>query len=291
VSRLAQGIAHPGRIAGLHFFNPVHKMHLVEVIRGQTTDDDTIATLVELVRRVGKVPIVVADSPGFLVNRILFPYLDEAVRLVSEGVSGEFVDKEAVRFGMPMGPLELLDQVGIDVAADVAGTLGTIRNDPGPTPERLAAMAKEGSAGLKSGRGFYTYENGKRGKPTHWAIPSSRQAVPHSDADATGLTAIQRRLIYPMINEAAKCLDGVVNEAWAVDLGMVLGTGFAPFRGGPLHVADGIGIPLFMSGLEELSRASGNRYEPFPLLKKMAAEQRTFFAVKAEKPLAPVTVG
>src|SRR5439155_19069616 len=127
VTRLGEGIANPGRVGGLHFFNPVHRMHLVEVVRGRATDDDTIATLVELVRKLGKVPVVVADSPGFLVNRILFPYLDEAVRLVCEGVPGETVDREAVRFGMPMGPLELLDQVGIDVAADVAGSLGKMR--------------------------------------------------------------------------------------------------------------------------------------------------------------------
>ncbi|HEV3386939.1 MAG TPA: 3-hydroxyacyl-CoA dehydrogenase NAD-binding domain-containing protein [Gemmata sp.] len=291
VSRLAQGIANPGRVAGLHFFNPVHKMHLVEVIRGQATDDDSVATLVDLVRKLGKVPIVVADSPGFLVNRILFPYLDEAVRLVMEGVSGEEVDREAVRFGMPMGPLELLDQVGIDVATDVAGTLGKLRNETGPTPERLASMAKEGSTGQKSGRGFYTYEGGKRGNPTHWATPSAVKQLPASPVDACGMTVIQTRLIYPMINEAVKCLDGVVNEAWAVDLGMVLGTGFAPFRGGPLHVADAIGLPLLVNKLEDLARSSGSRYEPCPLLKTMAAEQRTFFPTRSEKPVAAAVAG
>jgi 3-hydroxyacyl-CoA dehydrogenase/enoyl-CoA hydratase/3-hydroxybutyryl-CoA epimerase len=288
VSRLSEGIANPGRVAGLHFFNPVHKMHLVEVIRGQATDDDTIATLTELVRRLGKVPIVVADSPGFLVNRILFPYLDEAVRLVTEGVPGEVVDREAVRFGMPMGPLELLDQVGIDVAADVAGTLGKMRTEAGPTPERLASMAREGSTGLKSGRGFYLYTGGKRGKSTHWATPTTIKTLPVDSADASGLTEIQRRLVYPMINEAAKCLDGVVHEPWAVDLGMVMGTGFAPFRGGPLHVADAINLPLLVSGLEELSRAVGNRYEPCPLLKTMAAEHRMFFAARSERSMAGV---
>jgi 3-hydroxyacyl-CoA dehydrogenase/enoyl-CoA hydratase/3-hydroxybutyryl-CoA epimerase len=291
ISRLAQGIAMPGRIAGLHFFNPVHKMNLVEVIRGQATDDDTIATLAELVRRLGKVPIAVADSPGFLVNRILFPYMDEAVRLVVEGVPGEAVDREAVRFGMPMGPLELLDQVGIDVAADVATTLGKMRSEPGPTPERLSAMAKEGSTGQKSGHGFYTYEAGKRGKPTHWATPTAAQTTPSSGADATGLTLIQRRLIYPMINEAAKCLDGVVREAWAVDLGMVLGTGFAPFRGGPLHVADAIGVPLVVNGMEELARSAGSRYEPCAILKTMAAEHKMFFDSRSEKSLAAAAAG
>jgi 3-hydroxyacyl-CoA dehydrogenase/enoyl-CoA hydratase/3-hydroxybutyryl-CoA epimerase len=282
VSRLAQGIANPGRVAGLHFFNPVHKMQLVEVIRGQTTDDDAIATLVELVRKLGKVPIVAADSPGFLVNRILFPYLDEAVRL-SEDTPTEVVDREAVRFGLPMGPLELLDQIGIDVAADVALTIGKMRGETGPTPERLSSMAKEGSTGQKSGRGFYLYKNGKKGKSTHWLPTAPSIPLP---TDAAGLTAIQRLLIYPMINEAAKCLDGVVSEAWAVDLGMVLGTGFAPFRGGPLHVADAIGLPSLVSGLEELSKTYGSRFEPCPLLKTMAIEHRTFFATRSERPMA-----
>lgn len=288
VTRLSEGITNPNRVAGLHFFNPVHKMHLVEVIRGRTTDDDTVATLVDLVRRLGKVPIVVADSPGFLVNRILFPYLDEAVRLVLEGVPGEAVDREAVKFGMPMGPLELLDQVGIDVAADVAGTLGKMRNDPGPTPERLASMAREGSTGQKAGRGFYLYSKGRRSKPSDWAAPATIRPLPPEHVDASGMNEIQRRLIYPMINEAAKCLDGVITEPWAVDLAMVLGTGFAPFRGGPLHVADAITLPLLLNGLEELSRTAGNRYDPCPLLKLMAAERRMFFSTRSERSLAGV---
>jgi 3-hydroxyacyl-CoA dehydrogenase/enoyl-CoA hydratase/3-hydroxybutyryl-CoA epimerase len=291
VSRLAEGISNPGRVAGLHFFNPVHKMHLVEVIRGHTTNDETIATLTELVRRLGKVPIVVADRPGFLVNRILFPYLDEAVRLVMEGIPGSIVDREAVRFGMPMGPLELLDQVGIDVAADVAKTLGTLRSEVGPTPERLASMAREGSTGLKSGRGFYVYKQGKKGEPSHWAMPETKWPRLQSNADASGLTDLQRRLIYPMINEAAKCLDGVVNEPWAVDLGMVLGTGFAPFRGGPLHVADAIGMSSLVIGLRELSHRSGSRFTPAALLEKMDREESCFFPTETGRTLIGAAVG
>lgn len=288
ISHIAEGISDSGRVAGLHFFNPVHKMNLVEVVRGQATDDATVATLVDLVRRVGKVPVVVADSPGFLVNRILFPYMDEAVRLVLEGVPGETVDREAVRFGMPMGPLELLDTVGIDVAADVSTTLGTLRAESGPTPARLALMAKEGWTGQKAGKGFYLYEKGKRGKPSQWASSTGTQNPTDSHADASGLTLIQRRLIYPMINEAAKCLNRVISEAWALDLAMVLGTGFAPFRGGPLHTADAIGITTLMQGLEELSRTAGNRYEPCPLVVSMADERRGFFTKPANKELAGV---
>src|SRR5204862_4549054 len=127
-TRSSYATHHPERVARLHFFNPVHRMQLVEVVRARTTDDETTATLVELVRKLGKVPVVVADSPGFLVNRLLFPYMDEAVRLVLEGVPGHMVDDEAVLFGMPMGPLELLDQVGVDIAADVTGTFAPFRS-------------------------------------------------------------------------------------------------------------------------------------------------------------------
>jgi 3-hydroxyacyl-CoA dehydrogenase/enoyl-CoA hydratase/3-hydroxybutyryl-CoA epimerase len=275
VSRLAESTPNPERVAGLHFFNPVHRMNLVEVVRGKGTDDATIATLVELVRKLGKVPVVVADSPGFLVNRILFPYLDEAVRLVSEGVPGEDVDREAVRFGMPMGPLELLDQVGIDVAADVATSLGSMRGDPGPTPGRLAAMARDGWTGKKTGRGFYEYAKEKRGKPTRWAAATAATR-PAGD--------VQQRLIYPMINEAAKCLEGnVVTAAWAADLAMVLGTGFAPFRGGPLRTADAIGLERLVRELDELRRVAGERFEPCGLLRSLAAAGRGFYSEPAAR--------
>ena len=291
VTRIADATPHPERVAGLHFFNPVHRMQLVEVVRARTTDDETTATLVELVRRLGKVPVVVADSPGFLVNRLLFPYLDEAVRLVIEGVQpgpvgthplppggvpGPDVDREAVRFGMPMGPLELLDQVGVDVAADVTGSFAPFRSEPGPTPERLAAMVREGALGKKAGRGFYEYRDGKRGKPTRWAMPEVARPAP---SDTTGeLSGLQRRLVYPIINEAAKCLEaGVVTEPWVVDLAMVLGTGFAPFRGGPLRTADAIGVSRVVRELDELRRWNGDRFEPAPLLRRMAAEGRGFY--------------
>lgn len=274
VSRLAEAVPQPARVAGLHFFNPVHRMHLVEVVKAATTDDATIAALVELVRKLGKVPVVVADSPGFLVNRVLFPYLDEAVRLVVEGVPGEDVDREAVRFGMPMGPLELLDQVGIDVAAHVAASLAGAQSDVGPTPERLAAMAREGFIGKKVGKGFYEYPKDKRGRPTRWAIPTAA-ARPAGD--------VQQRITHSLINEAAKCLEGgVVAEAWMVDLAMVLGTGFAPFRGGPLRTADSIGLARLVRELDELHKLAGPRFDPCPLLRSLAANGRGFYTEPAD---------
>ena len=278
VSKIAAAAAHPERVAGLHFFNPVHRMHLVEVVRGRPSDDATIATLVEVVRKLGKVPVVVADSPGFLVNRLLFPYMDEAVRLVIEGYEAIHVRSAAVWFGMPMGPLELLDQVGIDIAADVAGTFAPFRADPGPTPERFAAMVRDGYLGKKAGRGFYEYRDGKPGQPTKWATPANPRHAASPPGSGNELSDLQRRLVYPIINEAAKCLEaGVVAEAWVVDLAMVLGTGFAPFRGGPLRTADSLGIGHVVRELDELRRQHGDRFEPAPLLRAMAAAVRGFY--------------
>ena len=287
VTRLAEATPNSERVAGLHFFNPVHKMHLVEVVRARSTNDATIATLVEIVRKLGKVPVVVADSPGFLVNRILFPYLDEAVRLVIEGVWGKSVDEVAKRFGMPVGPLELLDQIGIDIAADVAKTFAALTRDPGPVPARFAEMVKDGALGKKASRGFYEYPKGERGKPTRWSIPAQPMSL-RVEVEPGGKvvtshkiprTLIESRLIYPMINEAAKCLEaGVVTEPWVVDFAMVLGAGFAPFRGGPLRMADSIGLSQVVRELDVLRREHGERFEPAPLLRAKADGGSGFYA-------------
>lgn len=298
ITRLAEAAPPPDRVAGLHFFNPVHKMPLVEVVRGRATSDATIATLLELVRKLGKVPVVVAEAPGFLVNRVLFPYLDEAVRLVLEGVTAAVVDRTATDFGMPMGPLELLDQVGIDIAADVARTFAALVPDPGPVPARFAEMVAAGALGKKAGRGFYEYRRGRRVRPTEWATPretpAGRSPVPPSDEPAlttdgptARLSPLAQRLIYPMVNEAARCLEnGIVTEAWAVDLALVLGTGFAPFSGGPLRLADAIGVAQVVRDLERLTRAHGPRFEPCGLLKTLAAEGRSVYAGPQPAPAA-----
>jgi 3-hydroxyacyl-CoA dehydrogenase/enoyl-CoA hydratase/3-hydroxybutyryl-CoA epimerase len=289
ITRLAEGIPQPQRMAGLHFFNPVHKMPLVEVVRTSQTSEETIAALVELVRKVGKVPVVVSDSPGFLVNRILFPYLDEAVRLLLEGTPAETIDQAAVRFGMPMGPLELLDQIGLDIAADVSRTFAALAAEPSPTPERFAAMVADGALGKKSGRGFYRYDGDKKKGVSPWGQPGQGPAVASVNDGETpgenGLSELQQRLIYPMINEAARCLEnGVVEEAWMIDLAMVLGTGFAPFRGGPLHTADALGIPRLVRELDVLQRRCGPRYTPATLLRTLASQERDFYP--AERPQA-----
>lgn len=286
IRHLAAASEKPGRVAGLHFFNPVHKMPLVELVRSESTSDATVATLVELVRSWGKVPLVVADQPGFLVNRVLFPYLDEAVRLVWEGLSPEEVDRSARDFGMPMGPLELLDQVGLDVAADVAHALAGSGTEPSPTQRCLAEMAARGWTGAKSGRGFYLHRHGRRGKAARWdsqmagaaAVPSGRMT------DPSHARRCQKRLVYAVLNEAARCLERrVVGEPWMVDLGMVLGTGFAPFLGGPLRLVDTWGLPHVVADLAVLERDCGPRFAPCKLLNVMREEGRRFYPAGEEE--------
>ena len=256
VTSLAETVAEPERVVGLHFFNPVHRMQLVEIVTTPHTRDAQVARLVEFVKKLGKTPIVCTDSPGFVVNRILFPYLDEAVRLVCEGVPANRVDRVIEDFGMPMGPIELLDQVGIDVAAHVAKSLTKLSPQPSPTPERLQQMADAGHLGRKSGAGFYRYVKGKK---TGVEGPASTDAS-HAQLDDE---EIRQRLVLRLVNEAAKVMaEGVVAEPWMVDLAMVFGTGFAPHTGGPLAYADQLGVPALLHDMEEWERKAGPRFAP-----------------------------
>lgn len=296
IQHLADATQRPAQVAGLHFFNPVHRMHLVEVVRGPATNDETLATLVGLVRKLGKTPVVVADSPGFLVNRILFPYLAEAVRLSCDGFATEEIDREMRRFGMPMGPLELIDQAGLDIAVDVSRTLAAFIPDPGPAADRLLGMVQRGWLGKKSGRGFYEYKHGKKGRSTVFDQETGavRPAVSETGKDGArkstvtagtredtlspeSLSVIQRRLVCLLINESSRCLgEQIVDEPWMVDLAMVLGTGFAPFRGGPLRVADEWSIPVLVGELERLEQEYGPRFAPSTTLRQMREQGSSF---------------
>ena len=257
IRAIGEAIHDSGRILGLHFFNPVHRMQLVEIVRTEQSRDEDVAMLVDFVKKLGKVPLVAADSPGFVVNRILFPYLDEAVRLHCEGVPTEEIDRALKRFGMPMGPLELLDQVGLDVAAHVADSLNSLSPEPSPTGARLHEMAAEGHIGRKSGRGFYTYllEGKRRGRAVTPDVKAPRKAMSSDD--------IRDRVVLRLVNEAAKCLcEGIVPEAWMVDLGMVLGTGFAPFLGGPLRMCELRGYGEAVAKLDYFQKTAGPRFAP-----------------------------
>lgn len=271
IEAMAKVTAYPNRVAGLHFFNPVHRMDLVEVVVASETDQETVARLVGLARALGKTPIVAKDSPGIVVNRVLFPYLGEAVRMVSQGYDVCKIDRELRAFGMPMGPLELLDQVGIDIALHVANSLRDVLPEADSVVGPLAAMAEHDRLGRKTEHGFYRYRNGDRrgvgnlppGVRVHNARVSKEtraSAIAAGFVDDT-LTPIQRRLVYPMLIEAVRCLElGIVEHAWAVDLAMILGTGFAPHRGGPLHLIDAIGRETFQTNLARLRQEHGERF-------------------------------
>jgi 3-hydroxyacyl-CoA dehydrogenase/enoyl-CoA hydratase/3-hydroxybutyryl-CoA epimerase len=276
ITEIAAGASEPHRVVGMHFFNPVHRMPLVEIIRGARTSEATIATVFDLAKRLGKTPVVVKDSPGFLVNRILAPYLSEAVRLVREGCRIDDVDRALTDFGMPVGPLALLDDVGLDVASKAAEVLHAA------FPDRLKpagdeALAVAGRLGRKSGRGFYDYERGKRGTPSPQAYEILR-ARP-SDIPPLPPEVIQARLVLPMINEAAHCLEEqVVAGAAKLDLAMILGTGFPPFRGGLLRYADSIGLDRVFSRLDDLSERLGERFAPAEKIRELANGGAGFYA-------------
>jgi len=277
VDAIAAATAHPERVAGLHFFNPVHRMELVEVVRGEHSSDETITRLVAFVRSLGKTPVVTKDAPGFLVNRVLFPYLGEAVLMVGEGRLPADIDRELRGFGMPMGPLELIDQVGVDIAMHVAGSLGDVLADLEPVADLLSDMVEQEELGRKSSIGFYRYHDGK--PVDRNARVTARPGI-HEDATFIDdkLSNITRRLVYPMLAEAVRCHEQqIVTEPWMVDLGMVLGTGFAPHRGGPLRVIDSIGAEIVFENMKRLRVIHGERFTPPESLTAMAATGGRFY--------------
>ncbi len=239
----------PGRLIGLHFFNPVAKLPLVEVIAARTSSPDALSSGTAFARQIGKLPVLCRSHPGFLVNRILAPYMGEAMEMIREGIPLVEIDQAAVEFGMPMGPVELADSVGLDVASHVARILAPVLGRS-PAPE-LDELVRQGHLGLKTGQGFYTYRDRTPVRPEFvWGSASP---------------AVGDRLIYAMLNEAAACLhDEIVSDPDLVDAGVIFGTGFAPFRGGPLHYAQSLGIDAVESRLRELAQRHGPRFTPSP---------------------------
>ena len=220
---------------------------LVEVIRCEDTDQEALDLGFAFTKGIGKFPLECASAPGFVVNRILAPYMSEAMHLAEEGVPLEEIDKVAVRFGMPMGPVELADSVGLDVALHVSKVLGAALNRP--VSGQLQKMVDDGLLGRKSGQGYYRWENGKAIKPA-----AEGYEVPDD---------VEDRLILSMVNEAVACLhERVVTDADLLDAGVIFGTGFAPFRGGPLHYAKTRGTTAIVMRLNELARMHGERFEP-----------------------------
>ncbi|TWU43771.1 Fatty acid oxidation complex subunit alpha [Novipirellula aureliae] len=286
VSEMAAATHRGHLVGGLHFFNPVHKMELVEVVRGKQTDDATIARLVGFTRALGKTPIVTSDSTGFLVNRVLFPYLGEAVLMIAEGYTAMELDRQVRRFGMPMGPCELIDQVGLDVALHVAKSLDGVLQGLSGVAKFLSRMVETGKLGKKSGAGFYRYKNGMKRGPAMLSRAFPKPLDRHDDRQSAakfikdGLTPIQRRLIYPMLVEAIRVKqEKVVQNDWAIDLAMVLGTGFAPHRGGPLQVINAIGQTTVLANLKLMQSIYGPRFSSPSLLDEMAKHNQLFQGV------------
>lgn len=276
VTEMAVAHPNPKNFVGMHFFSPVHKMPLVEVIRGPESSDQATATVYNLSKKMGKIPVVVKDAPGFLVNRLLVPYMMEAAFFLQEGASIEKVDKIFVKkFGMPMGPFELMDSVGLDVCVKVSKIFKESLGERIELPELLLKLEKTDRLGQKNGKGFYNYEKGRKTTVDQSVYSDLGLGSP---SDPLGESEIVGRAMYNMINEAALVLleEQVVGSAEDLDLAMIMGTGFPPFRGGLLRWADKEGTEKIVDDLEVFATKYGTRFKPTTPLRNMAKTQRTF---------------
>lgn len=259
---LSQCLQYPARLVGIHFFNPVAQMQLVEVVRSSTTDPEVVAHAMAFVRAIDHLPLPVKSCPGFLVNRVLMPYLMEAILMLEEGRAAESIDQAALAFGMPMGPVELADTVGLDVCLAVAEILTSDLNLPIPDILRQKVTQKE--LGRKTGKGFYRYKKGK---------PLKAEAK-------EGFETLTDRLILPMLNEAIACLrEDIISDADLIDAGLIFGTGFAPFRGGPLHYVKSEGISQLLERLKILQTQQGNRFTPDAYWTTLLASNDTYWSI------------
>ena len=268
VTEIAQATKDPKRVVGLHYFNPVPRMALVEVVKTSHSDPGAVATAVAAATACGKTPVVVNDAPGFVVNRVLFPYLYEAMLAVAEGEDPEAIDASVRNWGMPMGPLELIDTIGLDVTLNICQAMKPSLAPRVDVPPGLKEAVAAGHLGRKSGGGFFRYEGGKRGSPMDEVVSLLR-------AGGGGVAAggLPERVILPMVNESARVVEeGVVDSTDAIDLATLLGLGLAPFRGGVARYIDDEGAEEIVRELEMLAERHGERFEPAPLLQRAAEE-------------------
>jgi len=275
ISDIAARAVRPERVVGMHFFNPVHRMPLVEVIAGQRSSPEAVSTVHAFALALGKVPVVVRDAPGFLVNRILMLYFNEALRFLAEGVSIEDADRSMLAFGVPMGPFALMDEIGLDTGQHAAAVLeGAFGKRIGAATPILQAIVAGGRLGKKNGKGFYHYKHGRRTRPDGAVSKLAGASAPLQ----LPVEMLQERMVLAMVNEATICLeDGVVREPRDVDVAMVYGTGFPPFRGGLLRYADSVGPAVLVDRLSRLADAHGERFRPAGLLRDMVREERRFY--------------
>lgn len=280
VNEMASVLKKPERFIGVHFFNPVNRMPLVEIIPAEKTSEEVITKTVGLIRKLGKTPIVVKDCPGFLVNRILTPYVNEAVHLLQEGADIKTVDKTMEKFGMPMGPFVLADNVGLDVGYKVAKILEVGYGPRMATPQFLEEIHQmKGVLGKKTGKGFYLH-NKKKIEVNQELLHQlqSWQNKNHITPKSIEPLEIENRLAVVLINEAARCIDeGVVKNAAYLDMAMLMGTGFPPFRGGVLRYADELGIKNVLDSLSKYEKVYGQRYTPAKKIVQMVEKKQTFY--------------
>ena len=276
ISKLAEGLKRPERFCGIHFFNPVRRMPLVEVIRGAKTSDETVVTAVAYAKRLGKSPIVVNDGPGFLVNRLLLPYMNEALELIADGAQIKAVERAAKEFGMPMGPITLYDVVGLDTAYYAGTVMHEAFPDRTAASPILPALVEAGRLGQKSGAGFFLYKDKKgRGTPD----PALDDLIGPHIRKQEKFTAeqITARLFLPMVLEATRILEAkVVRDVRDVDLGLIFGTGFPPFKGGLMFWADTLGAAKIVEMLKPLE-SLGERAKPTPMLLELAKSGKKFY--------------
>jgi 3-hydroxyacyl-CoA dehydrogenase/enoyl-CoA hydratase/carnithine racemase len=281
ITKLAAGLKRPEQFCGLHFFNPVRRMKLVEVIRGAKTSDETVATAVTFAKRIGKSPIVVGDGPGFLVNRLLFPYMNEAIELLCDGASIKEIDRAATAFGMPMGPLTLYDLVGLDTAMYAGMVMYQAFPERVVAAPLVPALVKLGRLGQKSGKGFFSYQN-KKGRAEEDPEVQKIITTYRRGERKFSREELTSRLFLPMLLEATRMLENkIVRDVRDIDLGLIFGLGFPPFQGGLLYWADTIGAKKLVEMVKPLAPL-GKRFEPTPLLLEMAASGRKFYAQGAQ---------
>jgi 3-hydroxyacyl-CoA dehydrogenase / enoyl-CoA hydratase / 3-hydroxybutyryl-CoA epimerase len=273
IGRIAEASAHPETVLGMHYFSPVPKMPLLEVIVTERTAPEVTATAVAVGKKQGKTVIVVRDGPGFYTTRILAPYVNEAARILVEGGRVEDIDRALTAFGFPVGPLQLLDEIGIDVCEKIGGILHAAFGERMAPPAALHEVVAAGRHGRKNRKGFYTYdEKAKRVDQTVYALlpgAPARRAIPAEE--------IQLRVVSQMVNEAILCLgEGILRSARDGDVGAVFGLGFPPFRGGPFRHADAVGTRAVLEAMRRLEQQHGSRFAPAPLLLELGSAGKRF---------------
>jgi len=274
IARIAEASCRPETVIGMHFFSPVHRMPLLEVVVAERTAPRTTVTAVAFGRRMGKTVVVVRDRPGFFVNRILSPYLVEAGHLLAEGVSIEVVDRAMTRWGFPVGPVTLLDEVGLDVAAKAGGVMADAFGDRLKPRINLGALVADGRLGRKNGRGFFVYRHGKKSD----VDPSSYAVLGVTPGAAPPEERISERLVFAMLNEAAHALEeGVVGSPRDGDIAAIFGIGFPPFRGGPFRALDALSARTAVETLERLAAAHGDRFAPAAALAEQSRRGGRFY--------------